>query len=224
MKKITFLLLFMSYFAFAQTAKDSTDFSFDWYFGGGVIVNPDYNINANLKEAGVKQINDVSPTFIVGWNATFNRISLSMEFGAAGFQNKKKDGSQFMQVPAALRVHYVAIKKDRFSISAGVNFAYVTSSLSVYNPDTTIDMGDLTPSNNTGLLQLKNSSYFLGPSASLKLTDNNRTFATLTAGYDFAVSNTRWKSDYANIANPVREKSDRIFVHLTIPFLSHWPK
>jgi len=218
MKKFIYLFLFFTAFTNAQTT-DTTSVKMEWYFGGGAIINPDYNINSNLRDAGVKRIADVSPAFLIGWNATFsNRFSLEMELGFSGLQNKKKDGSQFLQVPASARFQYALIKSDRVTLSAGANFSVVASDLSIFDSNTVIDMNDLRPANNTGYVRLTNTSYFLGPVAQLKLTDAGKTFLTFTAGYDFGISNSKWKSDYVKIANPVRENGNRIFINLSIPF------
>lgn len=228
MKKITLLLLFISTITFAQEAPKQEDTAGDdvkleVYIGGGAIFNPDYNINSYLTAAGVKRISDVSPAFNFGWKTSFKN-GFSFDIGAAALssKNKRKDGSQLVQATATFKMQYDLIKRQEYAFSAGINFSYVGSDLSVYDAGTIIDAHDITPSHNSGYLRLRNSSYFLGPVVAFRLKDGVKTFLTLTAGYDFAVSNTRWKSDYASVANPVRENGNRFFVNLTLPFLTKW--
>jgi hypothetical protein len=229
MKKITLLFLLATTFAFAQETTTTEIFTetqpeepkFEWYFGFGAILQPDYNINSNLLDAGVKSLPDVTPAFVVGWDVTFtNRLAFSMEFGSSSlFNNRKKDGSQLIQVPISARLQYIIANGGKLKFSAGANISYVTSSLSVFSDDTEIDMDDINPNTNTGYLLFRNNSLFAGPTASLKFVNNGKTYFTLTAGYDFSITNSKWKSDYARITNPVKENGGRAFLYMTIPFL-----
>jgi hypothetical protein len=79
-------------------------------------------------------------------------------------------------------------------------------------------MNDIDPDTNTGYLLFRNNSWFAGPSATLKLVDEGKTFMAITAGYDFCFTNSKWKSDYAKIINPVKENGNRIFINIAIPF------
>jgi len=224
MKKITFLLLLITSISFAQqTAEDTNEKrEVNFYFGLGAILHPDYNINSNLVDGGVKSISDVTPAAVVGWTTTFkNNLSLSMEFGSTTmWRNRKKDGSQLIQIPASIRLHYLFAKTSKLQFSAGANVSLVASSLSVFSDDTVIDMNNLNPDTNTGYMLFRNSSWFAGPSASLNFLDSaGKTSFTLTAGYDFCFTNSKWKSDYARISNPVKENGGRAFITFGIPFL-----
>lgn len=223
MKKVSLLLLLLLFAAtgFAQqtTSESNTDTEFEIYFGAGVIFQPDYNINSNLVQAGVKKLPDATPAAVIGWKAMFeNGVALSFEFGSASlFNNRKKDGSQLVQVPINLRLQYTLAEGNRLRFSAGADVSYVYSSLSVFSDNTVVDMDNLDPEANTGYLLFRNSSWFAGPSASLDLTDEGKTFITFTAGYGFCFTDSKWKSDYAKITNPVTENGNRIYLNLTIP-------
>jgi hypothetical protein len=220
MKKIFLPLLFLlATKSFAQEPETKDNNTFELYFGAGVAFFPDFNINSNLAEAGVKQLPDAAPAAVIGWKAAFeNKLSLSMEFGSASlFNNRKKDGSQLVQVPISMRMHYTIVNGNRLRFSAGADVSYVYSSLSVFSDNTVIDMDNLDPETNTGYLLFRNSSWFTGPSASLDLVDEGKTFMTFTAGYGFCFTNSKWKSDYAKITNPVHENGNRIYLNVTIP-------
>jgi hypothetical protein len=229
MRKITLLLsaLFFTVAANAQTQETETttkkDAVFNWYVGFGAVVNPDYAINDNLREAGIHRIADVMPSLTLGWTATTDKLDVDMEFGAAGIiKDKKGNGYQMAQVPILLRIQYAAIKKEKLALMGGLSCSYVMSNLSIFSNDTNVDMNDLNPMNNSGYIMLRNNSMFLGPSVSLKLFDESKLAMKVNMGYDFAVSNTRWKSDYANIQNPVRENGNRFYVNLVLPLGTIW--
>lgn len=219
--KLLSIFILIAATAFAQEEPSGRKgFITQWYYGFGITGNSGYNISANLREAGVKRIPDVMPAVFVGWTAAFtDKLALDVEFGAAGlFRNKKSAGSQLIQVPARLRLQYVAVNKEMFSISAGANFSVVGNDLSVWSEDTDIEMDNLDPEANTGYIRLRNTSYFVGPSATVKLIDEGEPFLTLTMGYDFGISNAKWKSDYARLSNVVKEQNNQFFVNLALPF------
>ncbi|KOS07638.1 hypothetical protein AM493_17505 [Flavobacterium akiainvivens] len=224
MKKITLLLLALfAGKAFAQeteTTTTRTKTEIEWYFGFGAAFHPDYNINSNLAAGGVKELPGVTPASVIGWNATFeNNLSLTFEFGTTyTFNNRKKDGSQLLQVPVKLRLQYILAENNKLQFAAGGDVTFIASNLSVFSDATEIDMDDLNPETNTGFIPLRNQSWFVGPSASLAFKDkNNRRSFVLNAGYDFCFTNSKWKSDFANIVNPVRENGGRFYVNLFIP-------
>jgi hypothetical protein len=227
MKKITFLLLALC--TAKGVAQETTpapvtskSTEFEWYFGFGAAFHPDYNINSNLASAGVKELPGVTPATVFGWNATSeNNLSLTFEIGTNfTFNNRKKDGSQLLQVPLKLRLQYILAENNKVQFAAGGDVSFVMSNLSIFSDDTEIDMEDLDPETNTGFMPLRNNSWFVGPSASLAFKGkNNRRSFILNAGYDVCFTNSKWKSDFANIVNPVRENGSRFFVNFTIPFL-----
>ncbi|AWH85039.1 hypothetical protein HYN59_07825 [Flavobacterium album] len=220
MKTIRFLFFFIAATAFAQEQTEKEGFKASWYYGIGITGNTGYTISDKLLEAGVKRVPDVMPAIVVGWNAAFSKkFWMNAEFGASGlFRNKKKDGSQLIQAPFRFRVNYVAVEKEKFSVSAGANFSIVGNDLSVWSQDAQVDIDNLNPDNASGYIRLRNTSYFVGPAATFRLIDKGRTFLSLTMGYDFAVSNSKWKSDYVKLNGTVKENGSQFFANLTLPF------
>ncbi|WP_294819808.1 hypothetical protein [uncultured Flavobacterium sp.] len=218
--KLLSIIILLTATAFGQEEPSSGKFSDYWYYGFGITGNTGYNISDNLRDAGVKRIPDVLPALFVGWTAAFTeRLSLDMEFGVAGIiRNKKNAGSQLLQAPIRARFQYTAVKKEMFSLAAGVNFSIVGNDLTLWSGDTGIDMNDLDPEVNTGYIRLRNTQYFAGPSATVKLLDKGEAFLLLTLGYDFSLANAKWKSDYARLSNVVKEKNNQFFVGLAMPF------
>ncbi len=135
------------------------------------------------------------------------------------FHNKKKDGSQFTQVPANLRLHYIFAENNRLEFLAGADVCAATSNLAVYSDATVIDMNNLNPQTNTGYILFRNTSWFAGPSAALRFKDEKgKSSFVLSTGYDFCFTNSKWKSDYARITNPVRENGNRFYINILLPF------
>lgn len=233
MKKMFLLLaLAAGMHTFAQensvtdtVAVKSNNYKLRWYVGFGAVFNPDYNINENLKQAGVHRIADVMPGFVLGWDALINeKVLIDTEFNFAGMYNDfKDDGYRLIQGSIAIRGQYAIVNASRTSLMAGLGLSYTGNNLSVFDTNTTIDVNNLTPSQNTGYVSLYNQSFYIGPVVSLRLLKKQGyNSLTLKAGYDINLSNSRWKSEFANVTNTVRENGNRFYVNLTIPFHSKW--
>lgn len=218
MKKSFLLLIafFAISFANAQDGKETIT----WHYSVGAIINPDFNINQNLKATGVHRIADAMPFVNFGWSAEVNdKINLDVDFGVAtSLYGKKNEGHNFVQVPVSVKVLYAFIEKEKFEVSAGINGSYVFNDLSIYANNTVIDVNNLNPSENTGYIRLNNQSIFVGPSMAFTFLKDKKHPLKLVMGYDFAVTNNRWKSDYATLANSVKENGGRGYIQLNIPF------
>lgn len=218
MKKIFFALitLFLISLAYAQDDKDRIK----WHYSLGAMVNPDFNINEKLRSVGVHRIEDVSPMVTFGWSAAAsNKIDIGIDFGVATTPyGRKNKGYNLVQVPVSLIVHYNFLNREKVALSAGLNGSYTFYDLSIYADDTVIDMNNLEPSENTGYIRMHNQAVHVGPSVAFTFLKHKITPLTLTIGYDFAVTNIKWDSDYASLTNPVKENGGRAYIQLKIPF------
>jgi hypothetical protein len=104
------------------------------------------------------------------------------------------------------------INKEKVAFTTGLNLSNTTGELVVFTKNNLIDLNDLTPANNVGNLSLRNNLFFVGPSASLYLFNNKSTKLRLNVGYEFAFTNGKWKSDYADVDNTVKEQGNNRFV------------
>lgn len=219
MKKTFFALITLFAFSFSN-AQDDRDVV-RWHYSLGAIVNPDFNINKNLLASGVHRIADVSPLVSFGWSVVTNNIGIDVDFGVATtLYGKKNEGYNLVQVPINLTAHYIFLDKEKVALSAGLTGSYTFYDLNLYTePDgTNIDMNDLNPAGNTGYIRMNNQSVYVGPSLAFTFLKHKRNPLKLVAGYDLAVTNSKWKSDYATLANPVKENGGRAYLQLKIPF------
>lgn len=220
MKNFLFaLIVFLTiHLAHAQDREDVVR----WNYSLGAIVNPDFNINKNLLASGVHRIADVSPYVSFGWNVTTkDNFDIGVDFGVATtIYGRKNAGYNLVQAPINLTAHYIFSDKEKVALSAGITGSYTFYDLSIYTEgdDTTIDMNNLNPAGNTGYIRMNNQSAYIGPSAAFTFLKHKRYPLKLVMGYDFAVTNSKWKSDYATLTNPVKENGSRAYILLKIPF------
>jgi len=217
MKK-KFLLALISFTIYSGYAQDSNSIS--WHYSVGAVINPDYNINNKLMSVGAHRIADAMPFVSLGWSGKpSDNLSLGVDFGVAtSLYGKKNDGYNLVQAPISVKVLYSLIAKEKFEISAGINGSYVFNDLSIYANNSVIDVNNLDPALNTGYIRLNNQSVFAGPSAAFTFLRHKKHPLTLVMGYDFALTNNRWKSDYATLTNSVKENGGRGYIQLNIPF------
>jgi hypothetical protein len=218
MKK-TFLLLIAIFCITTVSAQDDEDI-IRWHYSFGAVVNPDFKINDNLMAAGNHRIADVSPSVSFGWSVeTKNRIKIDVDFGVATtLYGKKNSGYNLVQIPVSLKVQYALINKEKFAFAAGLNGSYVFYDLNIYNDESEIDLNNLNPALSTGYIRMNNQSAYVGPVLSFTFLKHKSHPLTLSMGYDFAVTNSKWKSDYATLSNTVKENGGRVYLQLNIPF------
>lgn len=220
MKK-TFFALIALFAISLSNAQDDQDV-IRWHYSLGAIVNPDFNVNDNLIASGVHRIADVSPLVSFGWSVvTKNKFALDVDFGlATTLYGRKNEGYNLLQVPINLTAHYIFLDKEKVALSAGITGSYTFYDLNLYTEqdDTDIDMNDLNPAANTGYIRMNNQSVYVGPSLALTFLKHKKNPLKLALGYDFAVTNSKWKSDYATLSNPVKENGGRAYIQLKIPF------
>lgn len=220
MKKTLFALaaFFAISLAYAQEEKTTVR----WHYSLGAVLNPNFNINDNLIASGVHRISDVSPAVSIGWSViTENKLAIDVDFGVAstvyGMKNK---GYNLVQIPANVTVHYIFMDKEKVALSVGLTGTYAFYDLNIFTDqdETVVDMNNLSPALNSGYIRMNNQSAYVGPSLAFTFLKHKMNPLKVTLGYDFCVTNSKWKSDYATLANPVKENAGRAYIQLKIPF------
>ena len=117
-----------------------------------------------------------------------------------------------MGFTSRLRFHYNIVNKEKFAFTGGLNLAYGGNQVTFNSKNRTIDLNDLQPNNNSGEYTLRNNMLFAGPSVAFYYNIGKKMRLRLNVGYEFALTNGRWKSDYANIANTVNENGNNRFL------------
>ncbi len=213
--KVLIALFFVSCtFAQEKEVAATTDKpKFYFTYGINAQVQDELNIDKKLQAAGLPEVNSFTPEFFIGMTLFGKKYSGDLDFG---FLNSKNDAgsneNRYIGFTTRLRVHYNLINKEKIAFTTGLNVSNTIGELIVYTKNNTIDLNDLTPINNVGNLSVKNSMFFVGPSASLYLFNNKSTKIRLNVGYEFAFTNGKWKSDYADVNNTIKEQGNNRFV------------
>lgn len=227
MKKIILLatvLIGMQSFAqeteSAVTEKDSVKISF--YFGGGVAVLGDYNINRNLQAAGMPEIQGTMPELSVGYTVSVPKVAIDFELNA-NYMDDRNNHSRLRVAGAGVKMrgHYVPFKTDAFFVSGGIDISYVLTQFDLNDRTNIIDLDDLDPATQTGHISLNHGLLYAGPSVAVGLFQNKSFPIRLNIGYDFALTNGKWKSEFANVVNQVGESGHgRFYAKIYLPIFN----
>ena len=214
-KSILFLALLVTSFGYSQENDDSTSKKTiaDLYIGIGAQVHDDYNLNNKLRMSNVAELKTVSPEFTVGLNVFGEKYSGDVEFGFLYSKNSEGNTkNQVMGFSTRLRVHYNLVNQDKFAFTSGLNISSTSSEIDIYSRNNVIDFNDLNPANNGGHINLRNQTFYTGPSIAFYFFKDKKTKLRINAGYELAFTNGKWKSDFASTENRVKENGNNRFV------------
>jgi hypothetical protein len=214
MKKILFPVLFsISFFISNAQVRDSINVKTSLVIGFGGQFQSDLNINSKLANAGLPTVPTSVPEFIIGLGFVGEKFSGGFEANSVYFNSSNgANNTNFASVNIRNNFSYNFINKQKTMLAAGLNLTFSFSQFNIYNSGTVINMNNLNPSGNTGLINLRNSMIYIGPSASLFLFKNTKWMVRLNAAYEFGIARGSWKSDFANITNTVNERGNNRFV------------
>lgn len=225
MKKILLAAICIIGFQSSSMAQDGTsseDFiiseSRNFYLSFGAAFNSDYRINDKLKAVGMPQLPESMPEITFGYNYTAQKYLIDLEFNA-GYQNLKRgDGRTSMTTGGVkLRGHYVPVNTQSFFVSVGGDVSYVNNTVDLYNKYNVIDLNNPEPLDYVGHINLNNELVYLGPSVSVGLFQNKSFPVRLNAGYEWALTNGYWDSEFADVYNSVKENGhNRFYAKLTL--------
>lgn len=230
MKKIVFLAagLLGLQFSYAQddtviqSNNDPDDTKISFYFGGGVAVLGDYNINKNLQVAGMPEIQGTMPELTIGYTISAPKVAIDFELNA-NYMDDRDNTSRLRILGSGvkLRGHYVPYKTDAFFVSGGLDLSYVVTQFDLNDRSNVIDLNDLDPATQTGHISLNNALLYAGPSVAVGLFQNKSFPVRINVGYDFALTNGKWKSEFANVVNQVGESGhSRFYAKINLPIFN----
>ena len=194
---------------------------YDFYVGFGLSVLSDYNLNEKLAQSDMLQIGSVVPEFTFGFNMSEANENFYMDIeGSAGYMDEKNSTDRIRTVvsSAKLRPQYKLINNDKWFFSAGGDISYTFTYVDLFSRSNTIDLNTLDPSMHTGHISMYSDQLTIGPSVALGF--NNKVFPVrFNFGYDFGVTNGKWKSEFADVSNTVKENgSGRFYAKVNIGF------
>lgn len=188
-----------------ETTNDSIP-KFTFYVGFGAAFNGDYNINKNLEAADMPQIGGTIPVFTVGYNIGCNKWPVSLELNA-GYSDKTNSDNRVKNTMAQfkLQIHYMPFHTKSAFLSAGADISYSGNQFDLYRRDNVIDMNNLNPGYYNGHISLNNEQLLVGPSVTFGFFQDKTFPLGLNLGYDIALTNGKWKSDFGKVTNAVKE-------------------
>jgi hypothetical protein len=216
MKKLVMLsMLIVPYVCFSQQ-KDTINtpkVKSTLYVGVGGQLQEGLNINKKLTSQNLPGISSTIPELTVGLNIFGKKYSGDMEF-VLSTDNPEKNNTELrlMNMTGKFRLHYNIVNKEKIAFTTGLNLALTATELDIYSKSNTIDLNDLEPNNNSGHISLRNQMFYAGPSVALYLFKNKHWIVRLNAGYEFALTRGRWKSDFGSVLNTVNESGNNRFV------------
>lgn len=219
MKRIIFTtILLFSVLGFSQeTELTESKVKSKLYIGLG-LHNQKFNLNEKLKASNVATLSENAFDLNFGMNFFGKKYSGDAEFGASFAKNDNNNSENLlMGFTTRLRFHYNMVNQEKFAFTGGLNLAYGGNQVTFNSKNRTIDLNDLQPSNNSGEYTLRNNMFFAGPSVAFYYNISKKTRLRLNVGYELALTNGRWKSDFANIANTVSENgNNRLLFSLSL--------
>jgi len=210
MKKVfVAAVLLVSSFGFSQEVELKDEkVKTDFYIGLG-FENQKFNLNDKLNASNVATLSENALNFQFGINFFAKKYSGDVEFESSFSRNDNRNSDNLnVGFTGRLRFHYNIVNKEKIAFTGGLNLAYSGNQATFYSKNRTIDLNNLQPNNNFGEFTLRNNMLFAGPSIAFYFNQHKKTRFRINLGYEFALTNGYWKSDYANIANSVKENGN----------------
>lgn len=186
------------------------------YMGGGAAFTT-YKLNDKLAANDLPKINSGAFELTIGYNVTAEKMIVDLEWNTNYFKDKKTNDETVRTVStgAKLRVHYIPFKFKKTFISGGLDVSYMYKSVNIFTKDNVIDLNNLNPATHTGDIRLNNSLLYIGPSVSFGVFQKSDTPLKFVTGYEWGLTNGKWKSDVARVENTVKESgSGRFYAKL----------
>jgi uncharacterized protein YhjY with autotransporter beta-barrel domain len=186
---------------------------FDIFIGVGGVFYNDFAINSKIKASAMPEIRESMPELLVGLTTSSEKywIDAELTFSYSNTDNNTTE-NQLASGSFRLRGHYNFAKLKRIDFSGGLNIAYSYNELNLFSKNNDINLDDLNPENNSGHVSLKNDIFYAGPSLAVNFRSKEKVSIRLNMGYEFAFTNGKWKSDFANVSNTVKENGQNRFM------------
>lgn len=223
MNKLFFLLVitlfFTCSFSFSQNeevvAKEKkSNFLGAVYINAGLSHIPSFNLSQNLTRDGLINLDNRFYNVVgLGTRFELNRFSLSMEANATRF-DKKEDNNvyRFRGYTGKLDLSYLAFGSREFGLEIGATTSYTTSSMFLFSQNTTLNLNTVSPSTQTGSLEIQYKPLGLGGNVALLMSEEgSKINGDITFSYQRVINQAQWTSEYANVENAPTEQGQNIF-------------
>ncbi len=184
----------------------------DFYIGFSGQTYSKIGLNDKLVASALPQIKETLPEFHIGLNFFGEKFSGDGEFG---FFTSKNDNffakNKITGTNVKIRGHYNFVNKEKFAFTGGLNLAIAGNEVDIYSKNTLINLNNLIPLNGN-LISLKNQVFYAGPSVSAYIWKHKKSAIRLNLAYELALTNGKWKSDYATVLNTAKENGNNRLV------------
>ncbi|WP_333694214.1 hypothetical protein [Flavobacterium sp.] len=180
--------------------------------GFSVLANNSFNLNQKLKSQNLTELNETLPAFMLGFEFFGEKMSGDLEFGFI-YANPDKNSVEVLQrgFDTRARVHYNVVNQEKFAFTTGLSLAFTGNDIDIYSKSNTIDLNNLNPETNSGHISIRNQMFYAGPSVSVYLFRKSFPIR-LNAGYEFALTRGRYKSDFGSVINNINENGNNRLV------------
>jgi len=208
----------------AQEASDSEESvppaEIGFYISAGAVFNGDYHINDRLAVAGLPDVAPIMPEVTIGYTISRQKYLLDAEVNAGYLNSNSVETSKKLtttSVAVKLRAQHIPFTSENFSISLGADVSYLSSFINLYHTNN-IDLNSVNL-NYGGHITLNNEWFYAGPSLALGLFRTYDIPINLNMGYELALTNGYWTSNFADVQNSVKESGhSRFYIKMRVNF------
>lgn len=223
-KKLVIVLVFINAVLFSQNDSVLVQKKVELYVGVSPTLYNQLNVNSYLIKNNLGNINSFTYPFLVGFNFNLNKIQFTYE-GSYSSNFVNKNGSSkttFNSLSNRIGLSHTLINKPDFKLYFGINYSFTSYSSFVYIKSNDIDLNTIDTSSTRGIMKIINFSHNIGGAFSFIFNDksNSSKHTIIRIGYDAAVNQNKWYSEYSNIKNSPFEKFDRVYISISRPIIS----
>lgn len=219
MKKLSLfiLILFLGIGANAKAKKDTNRVKFYLEVGGSAWNH--FGLNHVIVNNGGESMHTFTPDFGSGLIFGYRNFQFNMNI-SADF-SKEKSGNipyRFDYGEFILAGRYKILKIKNQSLYAGLMADLTTMYADLLPKNSTVDLNHLNPATQVGEVNLRNTSFLLGPTiATGDLFPKSSFDMNIIVSYGFIVTRSKWKSKRSEILNSPVEDGSRLRVSVVFP-------
>lgn len=178
-----------------------------FYFGAGVAVTSDFNINDKLVMSGAPKLPETGTQLTFGVNYTEKKMLMDIEWNYIfNYVHENNMNVRNIGFNGKLRFHYLPFNNGNTFLGVGGDIAYGTNQFDLYWDGNEIDLNNIYGSSQGYVHKsLFNQQLYVGPSVSFGFFQQKKFPLRLNTGYDWGITNGKWKSEFADVNNTVKE-------------------
>ncbi len=213
---ILFSLLFIfSVNCFSQSIRN------DYYYSVGFTSFNKFSINEQLAKSNLKEMQPYSlSASIVGVNRYIKKwqINAAFQWGFNSVSNQK--ANKMTNLKETVRVGYKLFDKKNVRIYTGADVSFYYFKMLLSSSSNTIDLNNINPSTQAGLMELYDNVLFAGPFFSIDLFSNEPHAVRILVHTGHTFYDSKWSSvGNSTVTNAVSEKINSIGVDLIYPLI-----